>query len=332
MASIVHNTQFKPPLWLGNAHVQSILAGSVFRIRKGEQKLRKLNAVHRSHIVSGGGDIRLECIHSMLADTPAQGLAILLHGWEGSVRSSYMLLCTALFLQRGYHVVRLNFRDHGGTHALNPEIFHSARLDEVVTATASICQQFNPRQAMPTVLGGYSLGGNFALRVAKQAELRAIPIHRVAAVCPVINPAHTMDQMEIGPSIYIRHFENAWRQSLIKKRQVFPEAHDYDDSVLKQRMRALTHWLVEKYTEFETLEDYFNGYSIAGDYLQPMQMPASILTSMDDPVIPYRDFLNLQVNPTIHIEATEKGGHCGFIENARLDGYSEHWLVDQLTK
>ena len=35
---------------------------------------------------------------------------------------------------RGYDVVRLNLRDHGDSHHLNPEIFHSCRIAEVVGA------------------------------------------------------------------------------------------------------------------------------------------------------------------------------------------------------
>ena len=32
-------------------------------------------------------------------------------------------------------------------------------------------------------------------------------------------------------------------------------------------MRELTRWMVERHTDFGTLDDYFEGYSIAGDRL-----------------------------------------------------------------
>jgi len=57
-------------------------------------------------------------------------VAILLHGWEGSAEATYVLSLGSLLLSHGFDVVRLNLRDHGATHHLNREIFHSCRLPE----------------------------------------------------------------------------------------------------------------------------------------------------------------------------------------------------------
>src|SRR5204863_7609974 len=122
-------------------------------------------------------------------------LALLLHGWEGSVESSYMRLTAAQLLQRGYEVFRLNFRDHGATHHLDEGIFHSNRIDEVVHAARDVAARFAQR---PLVVAGYSLGGNFALRLALRAPAAGLELAHVAAVCPVLDPAATMDAMETG--------------------------------------------------------------------------------------------------------------------------------------
>ena len=69
---------------------------------------------------------------------------------------------------------RLNFRDHGETHHLNRAMFHSCRIDEVVGARETESRQrFTAR---PFVIGGFSLGGNFALRVALRAPAAGIPL------------------------------------------------------------------------------------------------------------------------------------------------------------
>ena len=62
----------------------------------------------------------------------------------------------------GFDVFRLNFRDHGDTHHLNPGLFHSCRLEEVVHALADLQDRL---QARRWCLAGFSLGGNFSLRV-----------------------------------------------------------------------------------------------------------------------------------------------------------------------
>ena len=66
---------------------------------------------------------------------------VLLHGWEGSAESLYVLSLAQLLYQQGFEIVRLNLRDHGETHHLNRELFHSCRLPEVVGAVRTLQRQ-----------------------------------------------------------------------------------------------------------------------------------------------------------------------------------------------
>src|SRR5690606_15003806 len=271
--------------------------------------LDRLGARSREVIVDGGGGLRLLGLHAALPGVAPRGMALLLHGWEGSAESAYVGLAAAEFLGRGYDVFRLNFRDHGGTHHLNPGIFHSARIEEVVHAVADVARRM-PRPRL--VVAGHSLGGNFALRVALRAPAAGIPLAGVAAVCPVLDPARTMDSMERGLPLYMAHFERSWRRSLARKRALFPEHLELDDRVLRLRMRELTEWLVLRHTDFGSLDAYFDRYSIAGDRLAGLRVPASILTSADDPVIPADDFHALALPAGAWLEVARWGGHCGF--------------------
>ena len=47
-------------------------------------------------------------------------------------------------------------------------------------------------------------------------------------------------------------------------------------------------------------------------------------------MIPFADFERLQLPASARLEVSPWGGHCGFIENARLDGYAERWIARQL--
>ncbi len=38
---------------------------------------------------------------------------MLMHGWEGSADSLYLLSASQSLFEAGFEVVRLNFRDHG---------------------------------------------------------------------------------------------------------------------------------------------------------------------------------------------------------------------------
>lgn len=328
---MISSSPYRPPLWLRSPHLQSLIATSPMRRARGALLLRRSGAVSKPYIVDGGEGVRLEGVHSRLPGTEPRGLALLLHGWEGSAESSYMRLTAAHLLQAGFDVFRLNFRDHGDTHHLNQALFHSNRLDEVVNAAADVANRFLAGSPRPMVIAGYSLGGNFALRVALRARSAGLPLVRVAAVCPVLDPAVTMTRLEQGIPVYLRHFEQSWRASLRRKRDRFPQYYDFDDRVLKLEMRELTRWMVERHTDFDTLDDYFNGYSIAGDRLAGLETPADLLTSDDDPVIPVGEFHALHLAESANIEIARWGGHCGFLQTARLDGYAERWVAARLS-
>ncbi len=324
----LRRSAFLPPRWLRSPHVQSVLSSSPLRAVQARRRLHATAATHESMLIDAGPGVRLQGVYSEKPGVDARALAVLLHGWEGSVDSNYMRLTAARLLDAGFAVFRLNFRDHGDSHHLNEGIFHSNRIDEVVEAVRSIAARW---PLLPMFAAGYSLGGNFALRLALRAHSHGLPLRRVVAVCPLLDPARTMDAMETGLPLYMRYFERKWRRSLLRKRELFPDVHTFGDDVLRLRMRALTEWIMLRQTDFATLDEYWDGYSIAGERLRALPIPADILMAADDPVIPLREFEQVADFPNVQVELAAHGGHCGFIEGAALDGYAERWVVERLS-
>ncbi|HEX6994822.1 MAG TPA: alpha/beta fold hydrolase [Gammaproteobacteria bacterium] len=272
------------------------------------------------------GDARLLGFYSP-SPRPPRGLVVLLHGWEGSADSRYMLATGALAHRLGYDVFRLNFRDHGATHALNEGLFHSCRLDEVVAAVAGAAER---HPAPRTVLIGYSLGGNFALRVAVRAGRAGLRLDRVIAVCPVLCPHSTMRALENGLWIYRRHFLRRWRRSLLAKAAAFPELYDFGDLTRFRTLTETTEFFVERYTEFGSLGEYLDGYALTGDALAGLDVPARLIAASDDPVIPSADLARIARSPALEITLAPAGGHCGFIENLRLGSWLDRELLAEL--
>jgi len=320
---------YTAPRWLRNPHLQSALSSLPMRRAAGLRALARTGAVHSAHTVDAGEGIRLAGLHSAVPGREPRGLVLLLHGWEGSAESGYMRHTAAQLLERGFDVFRLNFRDHGDSHHLNKDIFHSCRLEEVVQAARWIAETF-PTPAF--LAAGYSLGGNFVLRLALAAPGVGIPLRHAAAVCPAVDPAAVMQALETGPGLYHWYFMKKWRGSLRRKRELFPEHHDFDDRVLALDMRALTRWLVERHTSLGGVEQYFDGYAVAGGRLAALKVPVSVLAAADDPIIPVETLRALQLPPHSTLAIAEHGGHCGFIEGTDLRGFAERWVAGQLER
>ncbi|MEM7705590.1 MAG: alpha/beta fold hydrolase [Pseudomonadota bacterium] len=318
-------THFKPAPGLANPHLQSIMASSALRRFRMSRPMRTLREISEPHILTTASGVRLAGLHTPASVDRPRGLVMLFHGWEGSAESTYLVETAFSLWRAGYSVFRLNFRDHGDTHHLNPGIFHSCRIDEVVEACQEI-QQLSP--VRPLLLAGYSLGGNFALRVALRAPDAGIDLSHVVAVSPLISPANGLRAIEQAPWFYNHYFMRKWRRSLRRKQSLFPH-HGIDDDLLSGDMYELTDRLVSRYTDYEGAPPYFEGYSIAGTRLARLQVPATLLTAEDDPVIPVEDFDHLSLPSHTDIMRYPHGGHCGFIHSWRLESWAVKFLVQR---
>jgi predicted alpha/beta-fold hydrolase len=277
-------------------------------------------------VVDGGEGVRLTgAFTAQKAQATSRGLAVLFHGWEGSVDSTYVLQTGSRLLADGWDIFRLNFRDHGDSHGLNEALFHSCRIDEVVHAVGNIARRW-PSRAM--ALAGFSLGGNFALRVALRAPAVGIPLNYALAVCPIIDPSEGLFSLEeSAPWFYQAYFMNKWRHSLRAKQAAFPQREYFELQELKQNLRGLTEAMVLRHTDFESLEAYLNGYSVAGRALAAMQIPATILTARDDPVIPVTAFEKLELPDTVELDIADYGGHCGFIRGWDMTSFCDDYIA-----
>ena len=323
---------FNPPAWMANRHLQSILPSLPLRRHAVERRAGAVRRASRPLVLDCGEGIRLMGLHAPPPEDAAASpprLAVLLHGWEGSADSLYLLSVAQLLHERGFDVVRQNLRDHGGTHALNRELFHSCRLPEVVGATQRL-QALFPRHRL--MLAGYSLGANFALRVGARARGVGLRIARIVAVCPVLDPAVTIAALESGPAIYHDYFMRKWRRSLRMKQEAWPGVYDFGDLIADRSLRSMTERMVLKYTDFPDLASYFAGYAITGGLLESLEAPAWLITAADDPMIDARDLARLARPASLRITVTPRGGHCGYMEALRGPSWADRKIADELAQ
>jgi len=320
------DTRYTPPAGLASPHLQSVLAS--FRARRPlvERRARALRAGSERVLLECGGGVRLQGEHTAGA---GRGLVVLIHGWEGSADSLYVLGAGSRLLAAGYDVFRLNLRDHGPTHHLNEGLFHSCLIDEAVGAVAAVQARWPQRRLH---VAGFSLGGNFALRIAVRAPAAGIELAGVVAVCPVLDPVHTMQRLETGWFGYRRYFLAKWRRSLRRKQQLFPERYRFGDLRELPTLTATTEFFVREYTGFRDADAYLNGYAITGPALSALEVQSRILCSRDDPMIPAEDLRRLARPRALQVVLTRHGGHCGFLEDWRLNSWINGAIVEALAE
>lgn len=325
MTSAARPLDYAPPLWLRAGFLQTVLASSRLRALGPNPMLRAARRV----VLDAGGGVRLVGFLSRQgpgAMRPPAGLVVLIHGWEGSARSAYIRSAGRTFFAHGYDVFRLNLRDHGDSHHLNHGLFYAVLLDEVFRATAAAVD-LSP--GLPAFLVGFSLGGSFALRIARRC--REEPIERlrhVAAISPVLDPARCTDRIDSIPLLRA-HFLKKWRRSLRLKQRLYPGSYDFDEALRLDSILALTEWFVARHSSFGSARDYFAGYTLLGDALSDLGVPTTIVTAADDPIIPASDFAELAPSPNLEVIVHPHGGHNGFFEDLALHAWYERWLLER---
>ena len=302
---------FRPPLWMRSAMAQTVLASQKFR----KSGTHLMEQVSEERILTcrdaDGAPVKLMGQYSRAVNPRA--LMILLHGWEGSQDSTYVISHGRFLFDQGVSIFRLNYRDHGPTHHLNEGIFNSTLFAEVFDAV----QQVTEGETVPVMLIGFSLGGNFALRIARALKDTPIPnLSHIISVSPVIDPVAAAPVVDINPLIR-RYFLKKWSASLVKKQAAFPELYDFGDVSRFKTVAQMSAEFLPGYTEYAAPDDYFTAYRIWQDDLTGCETPLSIIMAKDDPVLPAEDVLPLKLHANSHLFYLDHGGHNGFFTSLR---------------
>jgi len=296
---------FQPPIYLKNPYVQSILASK----RPGGKLSPLIKEVSQNIIIQCKNNVRLMGTLSKQQAETSKPFIILLHGWEGSGASRYAIGTTNYLFQNGFNVFRLNLRDHGDTHHLNKGLFFISFFDEVFDAVSQIAQMANGN---PVCIVGFSLGGNFALRIARQQSITPIVgLKHILAISPPVNPELTTKYIDEIP-LFKYYFLKKWKRSLQKKQDLFPNLFNFDDVLRLASIRDVTDALVKEYSEFSNTLEYFETYTLIGNALKSINIPTTIVVAADDPIIPINDFYQFPTNPATRLIVHAFGGHLGF--------------------
>ena len=309
------NQAFSPPPGLTNPHVQTILS-SVGRKVMVPQSVKAFLDAATEHVIEVAG-VRLVVHRNTQANNPDAPLIMIVPGWLGNSRSSYVVSAALQLWRQGFNVARINLRDHGDTAHLNSGLFHSALIEEVIELARYLMTDGQPERNDLRHCGliGYSLGGNFALRLA-----RAIPELTTLAICPAIDPYATMRQIE-SSIIYRNYFIIKWRKLFREKQRHFPTLYDFGPAMKLSSVASLTDYFIKYHSEFDDTASYCAAYDLSDSALTSVS--AHIVAAADDPIIPAHFYERLP--ETITVDLIDRGGHGAFLENWQLDSWVDRY-------
>jgi uncharacterized protein len=314
---------FVPPPWLRNPHLMTI-AASLWR-----RRFPRLPAgVVRLFEVEPGSRVRGNC--HWQREPREHPTLVLLHGLEGSMESGYMLGTAEKAYVAGFNVVRMNQRNCGGTEELTPTLYHSGLSGDI----RAVLLELIATDGLPKLFAaGFSMGGNLVLKMAGEFGDAAPPeIRGFVAVAPAFDLAACADALaEPQNFIYERHFVTQLKRHMRHKARLFPERYPIDGM---RGIRTVREWddaITARFCGFANADDYY-ARSSALQLVGAIRKPTLILTSKDDPFVPFATFGDpaLGANPNITFVATEYGGHCAFI--SREPGEGRFWVERRIVE
>ena len=255
---------------------------------------------------------------------------VIWHGMEGSTASAYMLTTAAKAFRAGFNVVRVNFRNCGGTEHLSPTLYHGGLSGDLRVVISELIEQ---DQLPELFIAGFSLGGNMVLKLAGEYGENPPPeLKAVCAVSPSIDlRASTTLMARRRNWIYQQDFLRRLKKRIEVKAKLFPGR--YDTSILRgiRSVEQFDNSYVAPHFGFAEANDYYAKASSL-PYISRIRVPTLIIHAEDDPFIPFEPMRDpsIAANPYVLLLATERGGHVAFV--SAKAGEDRFWAESRLVE
>jgi len=253
---------------------------------------------------------------------------ILWHGIEGSTSSVYMVATADKAFRVGYNVLRVNFRNCGGTEHLTPTLYHGGLSSDLHAIITELITQDGLKRIYPI---GFSLGGNVVLKLAGEyADNPPAELGGVCAISPSVDLAASTRLIEEKQNwVYQGNFVRNLKRRLRAKHKLFPDHYDVDRLALVKTIRDFDEHFTSVASGFANADDYYYKCSSAR-VAERIRVPTLIIHSEDDPFIPFGPLREraFAENPYLLLVKTERGGHVAFI-GGRNNGEDRFWAENR---
>ena len=300
--------EFVPHPLLKNGHAMTIASAFVprrFDIPPAENRLFQIDPDSR---------LLAHC-HWQPGKPKDAPVIVVVHGLEGSSDSSYVRGIAEKAYRRGFHVVRINQRNCGGTEALTPTLYNSGMSGDY---RAIFDELSNADGFTQIFFAGYSMGGNLVTKMAGEFAANVPPALRaVCSVCPALDLGACADALDLTENyLYQRRFVKGLMSRYARKHKLFPQRYPLKGLKAVRTVREFDDVITAPHFGYRDAQDYYDHVG-AKRVASAIRVPTLMITAQDDPFVPYASFLAPKIadNPSIRFVTPRHGGHCGFISN-----------------
>lgn len=306
---------------MSSPHVQTLGA---FLLRGRTPKYRAIK-----HIVPLGDGDRL-VIHDDEPESWITGdrIAILFHGLCGCHGSPYMARTAEKLKRQGVRTFRVDMRGFGDSALISKSHLHGGYYPDVHSVVAFI-HRLSPLSKLSLV--GFSVGGNIVMKALGVWGPEAPEyVDSAVTVSPPVDLLHcSWNIRQFGNRIYENYFMKRFKKHLSMRRR---RVKGLVDSGVNPLPNRLLHW-DDQFTApcwgYSGAKEYYQDAS-SGPQLHRVSVPTIILTSQDDPIVPFSMYSRFEMSEYIEMVVTKKGGHLGFMAQSRdPDRFWMDWRISQ---
>ena len=290
-----------------------------FALPEGEERLFRVDA-----------ETQLKGIcHWQTGKQRERAVIVVVHGLEGSCESNYMRGIADKAWARGFHAVRMNQRNCGGTERLTPTLYNSGLSGDYRAVLLDLIAEGFEQ----IYFAGYSMGGNLVTKMA--GEWGAAPpkeLRGVCAVCPAMDLSACADALEEPENyLYQRHFVKGLLARYRRKAELFPERYSKNGFGVIRTVREFDDEITAPNFGYRDAEDYYQ-HAGAKRVIAEVSVPMLLITAKDDPFVPYEALVRAGAgkNGSVQFVTPERGGHCGFI--SRWEGVERFWAEERVVE
>lgn len=309
----ITSTPFEPAWWLPNRHLQTLWPQFFHS--------KTTPALEEERVELPDGDFLDLCRNG----EPENGIVLVFHGLEGSIRSPYARGIMNAIHKHGWCGIFMHFRGCGKDINRLERNYHSGDTGDIRYLIDKTHKSFPD---IPLCAVAYSLGGNALLKYL--GEYPQNPLSTAVAVSVPFLLNIGADQLDKGFSrVYQKHLISRLHRKMKKKYQGSIGTLDLNELSELNNFWRFDDRITAPLHGFENAEDYYSRSSCR-QYLQKIETPTLILHALDDPFLTSEAIPNPEeLSSSVKLELTNAGGHVGFI-SGKTPWSATNWLEKRI--